>query len=371
MCNAFGIINFEGSNVNVEGVQEHRPVGAFSFLGRYRIIDFPISNMTNSGVNHIQVYVQRKPRSLIEHLGTGRHYNINSKRGKLHILYGENASESIFYNHDIASYRANMATIEEVNYPYVIIAPSYMIYSMDYSELLSKHRESGADITMVYQSVDDARDSYINCDVLNLNKQKGVLSIDRNRGNNKSRNISLETYVMSKELFISLVNKAANISSLYSLRDMLNDECSELDVRGVAHRGYFAAINDFKGYYDANMSMVNIDTAMTLFNDDWPIYTRTNDSSPTQYFACSNVEHSVVSNGCLIEGTVENSIIGRGCTLKKGSIVKDSVILPGVIIGEDVHIEGAIIDKKAKITRMKELIADSSHPAYVKRNDRI
>lgn len=371
MCNAFGIINSEGSNVNVEGVQDYRPVGAFSFLGRYRVIDFPISNMTNSGVNHIQVYVKSKPRSLIEHLGTGRHYNLNSKRGKLHILYGENLSDSSFYNHDVAAYRANMSAIEEVNYPYVIIAPSYMIYAMDYSSLLNKHIESGADITMVYQSVDDARDQFINCDVLNLNKQKGVLSIERNRGNYKTRNISLETYVLSKELFISLVNKAANISSLYSFRDMLNDECSELDVRGVAHRGYFVAINDFKSYYKANMELVNINKAMTLFDDDWPIYTRTNDSAPTQYYACSDVHHSVVSNGCLIEGTVENSVIGRGCTLKKGCVVKDSVVLPGVMIGEDVHIEGAVVDKKAKITRVKELIADAEHPAYVKRGDRI
>lgn len=371
MCNAFGIINFEGTNVNVAGLQDHRPVGAFSFLGRYRIIDFPLSNMSNSGVNQIQVYVKRKPRSLIEHLGTGRHYNINSKRGKLHILYGEHTVESSFYNHDVAAFRANMQAIEEVNYPYVIIAPSYMVYTMDYSALLERHMESGADITMVYQSVDNAKEAFINCDVLNLNKQKGVLSIEKNRGNYKSRNISLETYVLSKELFIDLVNKAAHTSSLYSFRDILNDECSELDIRGVVHRGYLAAINDFKSYYDANMNLINYEKAMDLFDEDWPIYTRTNDSPPTQYFESSKVRNSVVSNGCTIEGEVENSVIGRGCTIKKGAVVKDSIILPAAMIGEDVHIENVVVDKKAKVSRMKELVADSNNPMYVKRNDRI
>ena len=90
MCNAFGIVNYEGPNVNVKGMEDYRPVSAFSFLGRYRLIDFPISNMSNSGVNHIKVFVKTNPRSLIEHLGTGRHYNINSKRGKLHILPAKN-----------------------------------------------------------------------------------------------------------------------------------------------------------------------------------------------------------------------------------------------------------------------------------------
>ncbi|MEG0410953.1 MAG: glucose-1-phosphate adenylyltransferase subunit GlgD [Erysipelotrichaceae bacterium] len=371
MCNAFGIVNFEGTNVNVSGLQDHRPVGAFSFLGRYRLIDFPISNMSNSGVNHIQVYVKRKPRSLIEHLGTGRHYNINSKRGKLHILYGEHTVESSFYNHDIAAFRANMNAIEEVNYPYVIIVPSYMIYTMDYSELLEKHISSGADISMVYHSVDNAKEAFINCDVLNVNKQKGVLSIDKNRGNYKSRNISLETYVLSKELFIELVNKAANTSSLYSFRDIVNEECSELDIRGVLHRGYLAAINDFKSYYNANMGLIEYDTIMELFDEEWPIYTRTNDSPPTQYFESSKVSHSVVSNGCAIEGEIENSVIGRGCVVKKGAVIKNSVILPGVYIGEDVQVDGVVVDKKAKITRMKELKADKNNPMYVKRNDRI
>ena len=101
MNKAFGIINFAGNHIKVEGLQEYRPVGAFSFLGRYRIIDFPISNMSNSGIDNIQVYVRRKPRSLTEHLGTGRHYNINSKRGKLSIRYTEEMQLGSIYSTDI------------------------------------------------------------------------------------------------------------------------------------------------------------------------------------------------------------------------------------------------------------------------------
>lgn len=371
MCNAFGIVNYEGPNVNVKGMEDYRPVSAFSFLGRYRLIDFPISNMSNSGVNHIKVFVKTNPRSLIEHLGTGRHYNINSKRGKLHILPAKNMDDVDFYNNDINSYMFNMQAIEDVNQPYVILAPAHMIYRQDFSNLLDAHIESGADITMLYQNVDNAKEAFINCDVLNLNKQKGVLSIEKNRGNSKSKTISLETYAMSKDLFISLVKKAANISSLYWFRDIVNEECSELDIRGVAHRGFVACVNDFKSYFNANIDLLDYDKAMDLFNSDWPIYTRTNDSCPTQYYSDVTVQNSMVSNGCIVEGDIVNSVIGRGVVIKKGAVIKNSIILPGAIIGEDVHIENVVVDKKARIVRKKELIGHPDQPLYVKRNDKI
>ena len=371
MCNALGIVNFEGQNVNVKGMQDYRPISAFSFLGRYRLVDFPISNLSNSGVNQIKVFVKTNPRSLLEHLGTGRHYNINSKRGKLHILPAKNMDENDFYSNDINSYMYNMQAIENVNVPYVILAPSHMVYRQDYSDLLDIHIESGADITMLYQNVDNAKETFINCDTLELNKQKGVLAIGKNRGNAKTRTISLETYIMSKELFMELVCKAANISSLYWFRDIVNDECAELDIRGVAHRGFVACINDFKSYYKANTDLLDYDKAMDLFTADWPIYTRTNDSCPTQYSAGVNVSTSMVSNGCIVEGDIENSVIGRGVVVKEGAVVKNCVILPGAVIGENVRIENVVVDKQAKITRKKELLGLPDQPLYVKRNDKI
>lgn len=371
MFKAFGIVNSSGRSIHVEGLQDYRAIGAFSFLGRYRVIDFPISNMTNSGIEHIQVYVKNKPRSLVEHLGTGRHYNINSKSGKLQILFSENYGASDIYNTDIANYYSNLECIEAIHYPYVVIAPDYMIYTTDYSKLIDTHIESGADITMLYHSVDNAKDHYLDCRVLNLNRQKGVLSLERNQGNAKNRNIFMDTYVMSKELFIKLIHKAKEISSLYTLADVINTGCEsgDLDVRGVSHRGYFASITDFKSYHDANMNLIDYKAATELFHENWPIYTRTNNSCPTHYFDTACVSNSVISNGSKIEGTVENSIIGRGCTIKKGAVVKNCVILADTTIGANVHIENFVIDKHAKITRSKELIATADKPGYIKRND--
>ncbi len=372
MSKAFGIVNFSNTHIWVKGLQAYRPIGAFSFLGRYRIIDFPISNMSNSDIDHIQVYIRRKPRSLTEHIGTGRHYNINSKRGKLRILYAEDGidNENI-YNTDIGAFRENMECIERAPYPYVVIAPSYMIYKVDFGALLQSHINSEADITLLYHAVDNANESFFNCNTLNLNRQKGVLSIEPNRGTAKSRNIFMDTYVMKKELFIELIEKAHKMSSMYTLADIVNVACTteDYDVRAISHRGYFAAITDFKSYYDANIDLIDYKTALNLFDDEWPIYTRTNDSCPTQYFDTAEVKNSIVSNGCHIEGVIENSVIGRGCVIKEGAVVKNSVLLPGTVIGENVHVDSFVIDKGARLIHANELTAEPSNPGYVKRQD--
>jgi len=369
MAKAFGIISTSANHIKVAGMQAHRPIGAFSFFGRYRVIDFPVSNMTNSGMDRIYVYVRERPRSLTEHLGTGRHYNINSKRGRLQIMFSEKSLVNDVYNTDIADYAENLDIISRSHYPYVIIAPSYMIFKQDFSALLDTHIESGADVTLLYHKVDNAREKFLNCDVLNLNKQKGVLSIEKNRGNTKDRSIFMDTYVMSKDLFIELVVQAQRLSSMYTLPQILNLNCENLDVRGVAHRGYFATITDFKSYYDANLSLLDLKQAQDLFDEEWPIYTRTTDSCPTQYFAGSDVHNSVIANGCLVEGTVENSVIGRCCQIKKGAVVRNSVVLANSVIGEGVHIENQVVDKWAQIIHAKEVIADPDKPGYVKRDD--
>lgn len=366
---AFGIVNMSGKHIRVEGMQDYRPIGAFSFLGRYRIVDFPISNLSNSGIDRIQVFVRRNPRSLVEHVGTGRHYNINSKSGKMQVLFSENNSQNDIYNTDIAAFYENLESINLMHHPYVVIAPSYMVFKQDFDELINTHVESGADITLLYHSVDNAKDAFVNCDVLNLNKQKGVLSIEKNRGTAKNRNIFMDTYIMKKELFVELIHKARKLSSMYTLPQIVNIECGELDIRGVAHRGYFAAITDLKSYYDSNLSLTDYKAAQDLFDEDWPIYTRTNDSCPTHYFDTASVKSSVVSNGCVIEGTVENSVIGRACTVKKGAVIKNSVVLAEVVIESNVIVENQVIDKGARLIHAKEVSAPADKPGYIRRND--
>lgn len=368
---ALGIINFENSNVNIGGLDDYRPAPAIAFLGRYRIIDFILSNYTNSGIDNVQVYCKEKPRNLIEHLGSGSHYNINSKRGKLRILYGEKSFSSPVYNHDVANYMLNMQYIEEDTNPYVIIAPSYFIYSLDFSTVLQTHIESHADITALYTSTNDAKVQFLGCDTLEMDKEKKVTGFGTNRGKKKANTISMEAYVMTKKLFIDLVKKAAETSSLYWLKDIIADSVEELYIRGYQVRGYVACVNSASEYFRINMELRDRNVAKGLFKPGWPVYTQTNDSAPTTYAAGSCVKDSVVANGCAIEGEVTDSVISRNVTVRKGAIVKDSIILPGAYIGENVKLDHVIVDKYAIIHHVKALTGTDEEPVYVKRRDRI
>ncbi len=371
MANAFGIVTSYGRDIHVDGLEDYRPIGAFSFLGRYRVIDFAISNMTNSGIETIQVHTGRNPRPLIDHLGTGRQYNINSKTGRLQIFFSQNAFSHNNYDTDVNSYLENMRYIKTISSPYVVIAPSYMIYTEDYSEFIDAHITSGADVSMLYHSVDNAKENYLECHYLELNRQKGVISVKKNNATAKSRNIFMETYVMKKEIFIDLVQRAHATSSMYTLADMINDVCEseELDVRGVPHRGYFAAITSLKSYYDANIALNDYVSVRNLIREEWPIYTKTNDSCPTRYFAGADVKSSLIANGSCIHGTVENSIVGRGVHIAKGAVVKNCVVLAGARIGEDAYVENQVIDKRAHIEKIKEVVSEADDPGYVRRDD--
>ena len=370
MAKAFGIINTTGNHIWVEGMQEYRPIGAFSFLGKYRVVDFPMSNFSNSGIDRIHVIAGSKPRSLTEHVGSGRHYNINSKRGNVQILFAENQSRNSIYNTDIAVLDENLAdSVAKMSEPYVVVAPSHIVFKQDFKALLDAHVASEADVTLLYHSVENANEAYLNCDYVELNRQKGVLQIAKNRGNEAQRDIFLDTYVMKKDLFVELIKKAKALSSMYTLAQIVNLSCAELDVRGYAHEGFFAPVTDLKSYYDANLALLDVEEAEKLINDAWPIYSRTNDSCPTQYFPTAEVKHAVISNGCTIKGTVENSIIGRGCTIEEGVVIKNSVVLPDTYIAKDIVLEYQVVDKHSKLLHCKELIASADEPGYVKRGD--
>ncbi len=372
---ALGIITFEDNTANIEGLCDHRPVPAIAFLGRYRIIDFILSNMTNSGIGNVQVYCKEKPRNLIEHLGDGKHYNINSKRGKLRILYGEKSFSSDVYNHDVANYMLNMQYIEEDPNPYVVVAPSYFVYNIDFNDVLEQHKESKADITMCYTNAKEAKDSFLGCDVVKLDKFKTVTGIDKNRGNKKNQTISLEAYVMTKKLFIELVKKAAETSSLYwfkdVLKDVIGDPDNKLNIKGYQVKGYVSCLNSLPEYYRVSMELLDHTKALQLCKPDWPIYTQTNDSCPTIFGETSKVTNCIVANGATIAGTVENSIVSRSVTVGKGAVVKNCILLPGAYIGENAKLDHVVVDKYAIVHHIKKLEGTDAAPVYVARRDRI
>ena len=371
MSKVLGLLNFEPSYVYVKGIEDFRPISAASILGRYRVIDFMLSNFTNSGIDSIKVYIKNRPRSIVEHI-TRTSYNINSKRGKIHLLHGENNfGNNELFNVDIQAFKTYMEFVDIENSSYVVIAPSHFIFKQDFSEMLSYHIASKNDITVLYQKATDTDQNYLMGDILSLDENKRVTKFHKNRGKYKNGNVSLETYIMPTLTFKQLVEEAAATSSLYSLSDIIADSVKVLKIGAYQHHGFCACISTLKAYYDANMQIKKEKEMQKLINEDWPIYTMTNDSCPTLYKPSAKVNGSIVANGCQIEGTVINSVIGRNVIIKEGAVVKDSVIMPDTLIDKNVKLECAVVDRLSIITHIKDLKGTKEEPIYIKRGDRI
>ena len=370
---AFGIITPAPNYIHVDGLQDYRPIGAFSFLGRFRVIDFPISNMSNSGIDRIQVYVGGQPRSIAEHIGSGRHYNINSKRGKVQLMFGQKNDNTSIYNNDITYFYENLPIIERAHQNYVVIAPSYMVYKQDFNKFVDDHIESGADISLLCHKVNNAKEAFRSCCVVNVDKDKKFEGIGFNMGNAKEKTIFMDTYCMSKDVFIKIIKDAKSISSAYFMANIIQAKRNDLNIRVVPHKGYFASLTSFNDYYNASMQLLDIDTAESIFGDsaNWPFYTRTTDACPTKYLENSKVSNSFVSNGCVIGGEIENSIIGRNVTIEEGAVVKNSVISAYSTIKSGVRVENTVVDKWAKIIHTEYIAGTPDKPAYIKRSDTI
>ena len=167
MAKTVGIVNLH-SDITFKGLTERRPVASVSYLGRYGIIDFVLSNMSNSNINTVGVLIQNNPRSLFKHLGTGNEWNFNQKKGGISLLYNEKYANNPKYNHDINNLVENIAYIKDANPDYVVVAPAHMITTMNYNEVIDHHIASGSEVTIVYQNIENADEAFIGSDYLKL-----------------------------------------------------------------------------------------------------------------------------------------------------------------------------------------------------------
>lgn len=360
-----GIVNIEGTNVNFGDFMPHRDTQAFGFLGRYRLIDFILSNMSNSGIIDYQVYMTEKMRSTIQHVRAGHHYNINSKRGRLRLLTTENISNYL-YQHDIRAFTDNIRYIENSNKEYVLLAPSYFLYSQDFNKVMKQHLKTQADVTILYKNISNAKESFIGCTTLKFDNSKRVIAFEENHGKYKNRQISLEAYLMKRSIFLELIKRANKVSSLYWFKEILADVVNEYKVMGYAHRDYVACINSIESYYKTQIDLIDAANRKLLFKPQWPIYTQTTDSSPTLYGPLAEVKGSLISNGSTIEGQIENSVIDRDVVIEEGVVIKNSVILNSVTIRRGANIENAIIDKETEIKHPVDIKGSENDPVYIK-----
>lgn len=351
---------------------KHRPLGAVTFLGRYALIDFTLSNFTNSHIDRVYVLVKHGVLAMRNHIGSGSIWLNNTKTGSLKLLLNEEGLFKPKFNTDVANLKANL-DLDSLDFEYAVIAPSFMLSSLDYRPYIEKHEESGADATIIYSHIENVGDEYVNCDRLKLSPDGRVSKIDTNLGKSKEADISLESFIVNKKFLKKIINDSPKISQMFSLRQLISYYVNEGDafVRGEKYDGYFVPILDLDHYVSHSLDLLNYHIRCKLFIEDWPIYTTTHNTPPALYGKNADVKNSFIANGAIIKGKVANSIISRDVVIEKGANVSNCIIFTDTVVGKDVKMKYVLCDKGVQVNNCKELAGKEDNFLYIEHGVKI
>ncbi|WP_455539895.1 glucose-1-phosphate adenylyltransferase subunit GlgD [Terrisporobacter sp.] len=370
-----GLINLDKKgNPNISILNYSRPLSSTPIAGRYRIIDFVLSNMVNSGITNVGIYAREKYRSLTDHLGSGKDWDLSRKQGGLYIFSPENTKQNNGYGFrtgDIYSILANIDYIEKSTEEYILIAPGYMLCSMDYRDAIEYHKKSKNDITVIYKRVQDADEEFLGCMTLNIDSNNKVLNIGGNIGAFPSANISMETYIMKRTDFIKCIYKIASLGTHSYFEDYIKANLSNIKVGAFEFKDYLKCINSIQSYANASREMLEKEVSRELFYSERKIFTKDKSQAPTIYMKNANVKNSFIATGCKIDGTVENCTIFRKVEIGKGAVIKNCVIMQNCKIDPGVVLENVIFDKNIHISEGKELKGDNDYPMVIEKNQKL
>lgn len=359
-----GILTLNENDDRIKNLTRKRPLASVPIGGRYRIIDFVLSNMVNAGIKNIGILTNSKSRSLMDHLGSGKPWDLDRKITGLFLF---NYGTSREYWDDVELLKNNMEYLYQSKENYVIISPSYMVCNIDYRAAAAYHEASGKDITIIYKKVTDGTKDFIECDLLNLDNNNSVTSVGKNIGLDSSANISMEMFIMKKEVLIGLILKCIKTGLCRTIKEAVYRNVDSLNVTAYEFNGYLSCINSTISYYRTNMDMLEIPINRELFFNNGPILTKVKDESPSKYGDNSRVSNSLIANGCIIDGVVENSIIFRRVKIAKGAHIKNCIIMQNSDIGKDAKLENIITDKNTIIEENRELKGSEKIPLVIEK----
>ncbi len=326
-----GIIDATSYFESLEDLLVHRSLAAVPIGGRYRLIDFVLSSMVNSGIHSVAIFPKYQYRSLMDHLGSGKNWDLNRKRDGLFFFpapaleaaQDEVGSFNHFAHHIDYFYRSNQE--------YAVLATCNTISNINFKPILERHIKIGSDITEV-----------------------------RHQGK------ALEMYLLKTDLLIDFITNRFE-TGYTCMRDVVEDLHHSHKVCGYELEGYVSSIECIQGYYETSMEMLTSQCWNSLFLKNAPIYTKVKDEPPTKYTSDSNVTNSMIANGCCVEGTVHRSILSRAVKVGKNSKIENSIIMQKSQIGQNCILEHVILDKDVKIEDNVRLIGDAKKPIVIRK----
>ncbi len=364
---ALGIIFPNSYDSLIPEMITNRTMASIPFGGRYRLVDFILSAFANSGITNVSIMVKRNYHSLMDHLGNGREWDLARKHGGLNLVPPYAEAGVKMYRGRVEALASIVDFLEDQKEEYVVMADSNIVFNFDFSKLIDAHKQSGADVTVMYERRPIPES--LKCDNYTLRMQNGrVTELLTNDFRPGVQNLSMNVYVMQREALITMIKDATIRGLVYFERDILARNLELLNVQGYEYTGYTACIADRKTYFDENMRLLDPKNLDALFPHELPVYTKVHDNAPTRYAMDSKVKNSMVADGCIIEGEVENCVLFRGVYVKKGAKIKNCVLMQNTVVEPGADVEYVVTDKNVKITTDKKLVGTESFPIYVTKN---
>lgn len=367
MNKVIGFITTNYVDGHLGRLAELRPIATIPFGGRYRLIDFPLSNMAHSGIRSVGIITAYSYRSLMDHVGAGKDWSLDRKNGGLFLLpgsiYGTKRFEGKFLLRDFIANRPYLARgIDDL----VIVSASNKVFNMDFQPLIKQHRESGAQITMVYKEIADAH--MRRGPFLELGQDGRLIGIRRETSGRAAW--FMDCFVINQSDLLALMDWYEAVNYI-DLLEIIDENLIDMRIDSYPFDGYVGAIDSAYDYMQCSMDLLKPEIRDELFNSTRRILTKVQDVPPSKYLPGSHVADSVISNGCVIEGTVENSILFRSVHVGKGAVVKNSVIMQKCDIGAEAFLENVICDKFVHISESTRLSGNRYTPFVAGKNEKI
>ncbi|MBO4693590.1 MAG: glucose-1-phosphate adenylyltransferase subunit GlgD [Clostridia bacterium] len=362
-----GIVFANARDEAVGRMTNYRSMASVPFGGRYRLIDFCLSNLVNAGITNIGVITKANYRSLMDHIGSGAFWDLDRKQGGVHLLPPFNISGARRYHGYIEALYGAMDFLNRCNSEYIVLCDGCVAANVDISAAVDFHIRKDADITVVYRT-GAALEKVNNMMTMTVDSDDRLVSVDFPDSISKNELSSLGVLVFGRELLIELVNNAYENGGRNIDVDIIADRINALKICGFRHNGFSAIMTDIETYTAANMSLLSKEVRDDLFNPERRIMTKNRDDMPTRYGTKAEVKDSFVADGCVIDGEVFRSVLSRGVIVKRGATVKNSIIMQDCVIGENAIVCDAIFDKSVTLNNNTVIRGTTERTIYVEKN---
>jgi len=369
MKSTMGLVFAYQNDEQMKALTQKRALSSIPFGGRYRVVDFALSNLVNSGITKVGIITRDNYQSLMDHLGSGKEWDLSRKNGGMYLLppfSQPGFSGSNVYRGKVEALLNAANFIRKSDSENVILASADCIFNMNFQDVVNFHEEKDADITVIYHQTElEEKDNGETGTVYTLDEDGRIVDVAINPSPALMKgkvNLGISQIVIGRGLLETLISECAS-HNMYSLhRDVLQRRVHDLKIYGYEYTGYCAKIDSVASYFDANMDLLSADIRQALFYQDRQIFTKIRDESPAIYREGCEVKNSLVADGCIIEGTVENSVIFRGVRVRKGAEIRNSIVMQDCEIQSGSQLEYSIIDKDVVIRENRKLFGYKMYP---------